>query len=175
MKDSKTKRRIARAFLKLRDKWLPEKIKVKDICEMAMINKTTFYNHYTDAMELSNEIDEAGIDRIIDVFPEKLCLFESPKTYVEGLARAIDREFDSIKVIFHDRADVLCAKLETKLKQFYENNLPSPDKQMTLSFAIGGIVGVLKDRYFDSGEEHFQKNRFSEYTSKFMAAVAGLC
>lgn len=175
MKDSKTKRKIALAFLKLRDKCLPEKIKVKDICELAKINKTTFYNHYTDALELSDEIDEESIDRIIDIFTERLCLFENPKTYIEGLASALDREFDTIKVIFHDRVDVLCTKLETKLKVFYENTKQTPEKQITVSFAIGGAVGVLKDRFFNSEEKHFEKKRFSECTSKFITAVTMLC
>lgn len=175
MKDSKTKCKIAHAFLKLRGKCLPEKIKVKDICEIAKINKTTFYNHYTDALELSNEIDEKSVDRIIEIFPEKLCLFESPKTYIEGLACAIDREFDSIKIIFNDRVDVLCTKLETKLKNFYENTKLTTERQITVSFAIGGAVGVLKDRFFDSEEKHFQKKRFSEFTSKYIAAVTRLC
>ena len=44
----KTRAQIKEAFLKLREYLMPEKIKVKDICEMAMINKTTFYNHYID-------------------------------------------------------------------------------------------------------------------------------
>ena len=175
LKDSKTKRKIAIAFLKLRDKCLPERIKVKDICEVANINKTTFYNHYTDALELSNEIDDESIDRIIDIFPEKLCLFESPKTYIEGLASAIDREFDNIKIIFNDRVDVLCTKLEAKLKFFYENTKQTPEKQITASFAIGGAVGILKDRFFDSDEKHFEKKRFSECTSKFITAVTMLC
>lgn len=175
MKDSKTKRKIAHAFLMLRNSCLPEKIKVKDICEIANINKTTFYNHYTDALELSNEIDDKIIDRIIDVFPEKLCLFESPKTYIEGLARAIDREFDSLKIISHDRVDVLCTKLETKLKNFYENTRQTLEKQITVSFAIGGAVGVLKDGFLEPEEKRFQEKRFSEYTSKIVTAVTGLC
>ena len=45
---AKTKNRIISAFLKLRDKLTLEKIKVKDICDEAMINKTTFYKHFRE-------------------------------------------------------------------------------------------------------------------------------
>ena len=52
----KTKQQIKQAFLSLRAQYLPEKIKVKDICERAMINKTTFYAH-------SRRLRAQGADR----------------------------------------------------------------------------------------------------------------
>ena len=55
----KTKNQIKRAFLSLRNKYSLEKIKVKDICELAMINKTTFYKYYVDSFALADEVEES--------------------------------------------------------------------------------------------------------------------
>ena len=71
----KTRKQIKTAFLALRERLMPEKIKVKDICEMAKINKTTFYHHYTDSIELSNEIDEAAIDQVMMDFTDNVSIF----------------------------------------------------------------------------------------------------
>ena len=41
----KTKKAIINAFLALRAKRPLEKITVRELCEMAMVNKSTFYSH----------------------------------------------------------------------------------------------------------------------------------
>ena len=45
----KTKRAIKDTFLEMRKTIPLEKIRVRDICANALINKSTFYCHYTDA------------------------------------------------------------------------------------------------------------------------------
>ena len=44
----KTERGIKNAFIELRSKKPLEKITVKELCESARINKSTFYAHYKD-------------------------------------------------------------------------------------------------------------------------------
>ena len=41
----KTEQAIKNAFIELRSKKSLEKITVKELCELAMINKSTFYSH----------------------------------------------------------------------------------------------------------------------------------
>ena len=41
----KTDRAIEKAFLELRSKMPLEKIKIKDLCALACVNKSTFYAH----------------------------------------------------------------------------------------------------------------------------------
>ena len=52
----KTERSIVRAFLKLRAEKPLEKIRVKELCEKAEINKSTFYAHYRDIFDLSEQL-----------------------------------------------------------------------------------------------------------------------
>jgi len=48
----KTKGSIVNAFLSLRARKPLEKITVKELCQLARINKSTFYTHYSDIFAL---------------------------------------------------------------------------------------------------------------------------
>ena len=50
---ARTDRAIEQAFMELREKNPLEKIKIKDLCAMACINKSTFYAHYEDIYALA--------------------------------------------------------------------------------------------------------------------------
>ena len=51
---ARTDRAIEKAFMELRAKNPLEKIKIKDLCALACINKSTFYAHYEDIYALSS-------------------------------------------------------------------------------------------------------------------------
>ena len=53
----KTKGSIVNAFLSLRARKPLEKITVKELCQLARINKSTFYTHYSDIFALSHALE----------------------------------------------------------------------------------------------------------------------
>ena len=53
LRTERTKRSIINAFLELRSQKPLEKITVKELSELAFINKATFYTHYQDIYDLS--------------------------------------------------------------------------------------------------------------------------
>lgn len=144
----KTRSQIKEAFLALRQKLMPEKIKVKDICAVAMINKTTFYNHYTDSKELSNEIESYAIEKVMSDFPERDRIFEDPKAYIVGLLRALEKESENLRIIFRGKQEVLCARLEERLHKLYSDMPTNADGRILLSFILGGFVRIVKDHLF---------------------------
>lgn len=54
----KTERAIKQAFMELRAQKPLEKIKVKELCDLACINKSTFYAHYQDIYALANAMED---------------------------------------------------------------------------------------------------------------------
>ena len=56
LRNQRTKKNIRNAFIELRSKKPLEKITVKELSELAFINKATFYRHYEDIYALSNEL-----------------------------------------------------------------------------------------------------------------------
>ncbi|MBQ8965434.1 TetR/AcrR family transcriptional regulator [Ruminococcus sp.] len=66
----KTKHGIFNSFIELRAKKPLERISIKELCELANINKSTFYAHYLDIYNLSDKIESeitAQIMQSIDV------------------------------------------------------------------------------------------------------------
>ncbi len=168
----KTRAQIKNAFLTLREKLMPEKIKVKDICDVAMINKTTFYNHYTDTMELSNEIDELAIEKVVSDFCERDKLLEDPKAFALGLIRVLERDSAELRRIFRGKQDVLCVKLEEKLHALCGGNAKTIDDDIRLSFFIGGSIRVVCDFIFS--DIKCDKEQLAQAVTKMMEALAAL-
>ena len=165
----KTRAQIKEAFLQLREKLMPDKIKVKDICQVTMINKTTFYNHYADSNQLSEEIDNSMIDKILSVFAEKDKIFEDPKAYISGLLAAMEKESGALKRVFRGKREVMCVKLEERLRSFYEKEISDVDDKIKLSFAIGGFVRIVNDYVF--GDVKYNVDQLAEATAHIIEAV----
>ena len=139
----KTKNQIKQAFLSLRHKYTPEKIKVKDICELAMINKTTFYKYYVDSFALADEVEETSMEMLMSEFSEKKSLFESPKTYVHGLLSATEKYAEELRAVYRDRKDTFVAKLEQRLLTACESGESNAERKMAATFMISGTAHVL--------------------------------
>lgn len=159
----KTKKEIKNAFLTLRAERMPEEIKVKDICEVAAINKTTFYKHYEDSRALTDAIDRDSLDLVMSAFAEKETLLESPCAYGNGLLAALDKQKKELALVFGGRAEILGAKLEERLRAFYETEKQS--QKIKISFIIGGLIGVIRD-HFPGKSEVSLKEAVAEYMAQ---------
>ena len=144
----KTQNRIIEAFLNLRDKMTPEKIKVKDICEAAMINKTTFYKHYADSIELSNEIEESAIEKVMSAIKTKCNILTQPREYISELIGALESESSHLRIVFKGKKETLATKLADKLIDMSGNADNGANNDLRISFAIGGVVRVVNDFLF---------------------------
>ena len=72
----KTKTAIHNTFLELRSKKPLEKITIKELCEKAQINKSTFYSHYKDIYDLSDQLETDVVASVIEAIPPfwlKIC------------------------------------------------------------------------------------------------------
>ena len=165
----KTKNQIKEAFLKLRDKMMPEKIKVKDICDVAMINKTTFYKHYTDSFELSNEIEECAIEKVIASLKNKNNILTQPQEYISGLMNALKAEAANLQLVFKGKYDVLSVKLTDKLLKLSDASAETPENEVRLSFAIGGFVRIVNDYMFTN--KNFDLEKLTMHTVTMLEAI----
>ena len=62
----KTERAIKQAFMELRAQKPLEKIKVKELCDLACINKSTFYAHYQDIYALANAMEDEMVEEVVE-------------------------------------------------------------------------------------------------------------
>ena len=166
----KTRNQIKTAFLSLRDKMMPEKIRVKDICDRAMINKTTFYKYYEDSSDLCNEIEDDAIEIVLDSFTCKEMLFDDPKKYFADLVSALERHSNSLKVVFRGKREIFTSKLSEKLISFYDNASSDLEDRIKISFAIGGFLLIANDHLFANRELDLET--LSRYSENMIRSIA---
>ena len=78
----KTERAIRNAFFQLIQEKPLEKITVKEISELAEINKTTFYAHYDTLYDLAETLERETIDSVIANLDGFFQLFDDPRAFV---------------------------------------------------------------------------------------------
>lgn len=64
LQKNKTKKLLKNALIELLQKKQFESIKLNEICEVGLVHKTTFYNHFQDKYELLNYLIKYFIDDI---------------------------------------------------------------------------------------------------------------
>lgn len=99
MSNTKTDRRVKYTRMVLRQSLLElmksnaiDKITVKDICELADINRGTFYSHYSEPRALLEQIEN-------DLFNDLKDTLERHLTDAEGLTDSYEMVFEIIKCI----------------------------------------------------------------------------
>ena len=144
----KTRKSIREAFLKLRAENPLEKIKVTQLCDLALINKTTFYKHYQDIYALSEEIEDETILSIMDSFEHMNSLFTDPAGFFKGLYYAFISHQDLILTLFSGRMDVLVSKMEIQSIVHYPRLNAMPERRTLLSLLLwGGSHVLMESRY----------------------------
>ncbi|MCA9973116.1 MAG: hypothetical protein KC425_23015 [Anaerolineales bacterium] len=145
----KTKKNIRAAFLALRAQQALEKVRVTRLCELALINKTTFYKHYQDIYALSEEIENETIQSIMNSFADMHALFVDPDGFIRGLYDAFKAHDEIITILFSGRMDNLIDKIETHLTAHYPWISGTPENEIVLSFLLWGAAHVLMEPRYD--------------------------
>lgn len=139
----KTKRAIREAFLELRKTTDLEKIKVRDICRLAYINTTTFYNHYEDVLALSNTLEDEVLREAFDAIEGKDELFVNPSRFLAEAPKRMEEKNDVISVLFRGRQGVKFSKLIRQLREYYKTKDMSAEEDIALTFVITGGIQTM--------------------------------
>ena len=134
----KTKKNIRDTFIELRKTYAVDEIKVNMLCEKAMINKTTFYNHYQDIYALSEELETMVVDNFMNNFTNVDMMLTDVKCFIDGMHAALKADEGMMRVVFDGNYDELIKRVETKLRKYY-----SKEDQMIVSFLIGGTIHLI--------------------------------
>ena len=143
----KTKKNIRDAFLELRKKQSLDEIKVNALCEKAMINKTTFYNHYQDIYELSEELESEVLDSFFNNYKDIDMMLTDANRFINGMHAALEAENDMLRVVFKDKLDELIERIEKHIRKYY-----AKEDQMLISFLIGGSIHLMMKSKNDNEE-----------------------
>ena len=134
----KTRKNIRDAFLELRKNHSLDEIKVNALCEKAMVNKTTFYNHYQDIYELSEELEKEVLDNFLNNFKDIDMMLTDSHRFINGMHAVLESENEMLRIVFRDKMDELIDRIEKKIQNYY-----AKEYQMLISFLIGGSIHLM--------------------------------
>lgn len=162
LRTSKTEKNIRNAFIELRSKKPIEKISVKELTELACVNKSTFYRHYTDVYALSESIEDDLVESCMEMIAEPDRLLE--KEGILSLINALDAQSNIFNIIFSgSRKDAAIHKIHyrfmKKLLAQHPEYQDDTEKKVMLTTLTYGMVqsyriysdlGVSRDTILNS-------------------------
>ncbi len=147
----KTKRSIYNAFIEIRSKKPLERVTVKELCDKAQINKSTFYVYYEDVYDLSDKIENEIMDKIIQSIDSPEDIIDDPDVFTRELFLAYSSQSALISIVFSGtRSERLPCKIEEMIKEMLCSKHPefasSPEKKMLVTYSVyGGYYAYNKN------------------------------
>ena len=150
---TKTKAAIRAALLELIEENSIEHIQVKELCDRAVINKTTFYRYYADIPQLLEVTRDEIADTIVEEFSCKEKLFEDPSSFFSSMYSVIACHEQEIQLLFPgNRISELIHRLDSRLSQIYLTEESPFGSVVSMSFFIGG-ASYACIKYLDRMED----------------------
>lgn len=142
---ARTDRAIEQAFMALREKTPLEKIKIKDLCALACINKSTFYAHYEDIYALANALENKLVESILASVPnngDREALRQTD-TLTRELFQAFTENQKAVNILFSgSRQGIFANSIEKGLRQRFAEADPTfaadMNRGILLSFCVQG-------------------------------------
>ena len=153
----KTEQAIQSAFGKLLLEKNITDITIKELCDNADINKSTFYLHYKDIYDCADRLLNDVVDRTIAVM--------EPYNFAE-LVNHLPEIIEKIMLIFYEKKEFYVPFLNSPkhsfalhkikkltiarlLEKTTDSKIPTVLANCVVSFVICGIFGVLEQNNFD--------------------------
>lgn len=151
----KTETAIKNAFLELRAQKSVEKITVKELCQKAQINKSTFYTHYADIYALSDAMQAETISFVLSTISlQQELSFQGPGALTRAIFQAISAHRSLINSLFSEQHDRLANALEAGIREIVYEKYPerrgNEEMDILLSYSIqGGYHAYLSHQEAD--------------------------
>ncbi len=151
----KTNNAIVNAFIKLRSKKPLNKITVTELSKEAMISKATFYLHYRDIYDLSEQLQDRLVLDILNDMPHPDRITTHPDEYTKELIAAFNANTALTNILFPDEEkNLLAQRLEKHIKDAVYRAMPS--LQTSLEFDIA--LSMLIHGAFHTYQSHMNKD-----------------
>lgn len=173
----KTYLSLTNTLLEMMEEMPFEDIRVKDLCERAMLRKSTFYKHFADKYELLNFVVRQTMDGF-DEQAAKKGRYEQPAAYYERLLESVfdfveqneklirsGMKSDSVALVLNLLAEQVTPTLQKKLEEDEKAGYHLPaSAQVTAAFFAGAVAENLKD-WILSGRKMPKKELIGQLSS----------
>lgn len=171
----KTKKNLYDTILSIMKDKPFEEVKVSDICEKALINRSTFYAHFNDKYELLHSLIsdlKGGLTTVLN----KNESFENPKEYYMEMIKLflnhIDDNLETYSAIIKNNKnsilmdmiyDTLLNDIKSNLKQNNTGNIPI---DFVSRFYVGAVINVGIDYLRDP--KNISKEKVIDYLNQLL-------
>uniref|UniRef100_UPI004056CABC TetR/AcrR family transcriptional regulator n=1 Tax=Agathobacter sp. TaxID=2021311 RepID=UPI004056CABC len=137
LREKKTKRSIYNAFMELRAKKPLERITIKELTELAEISKATFYLHYKDIYDLSDQLQKKTIEDILSSISDLECIYTTPPQFTFELFHAFIKYQHLIEILFSgSQMTILPMSIEKAIKKVYFTIRPEMEHNATANIYL---------------------------------------
>lgn len=144
----RTKRMLAVTLVNLLAEKPLNRITVKEMTEIADVNRATFYRHYQDIYDMFNQIqDELLVDFKKTVMMQSLSSFADLETFYFRNFNFVAENADLGQLLYGPNSDQLLEKFKEVVFDFFEQNSQislSGVNNYANSFITAGFVEVIK-------------------------------
>ncbi len=170
-----TAERMDEAFLKLLEKKDFAYISVKEICEQAGVNRSTFYLHYETIGDLLEECTQHIIRQFLDYMPQETIPFlekieNSPVeelylvtpeyltpylNYIRDHMRIFRTTIEQARTLKMDEAyTAMMRHIFSPILERYQ--VPEEDRTLIMNFYIHGLIAVINDWIINGCEDSIE-------------------
>lgn len=148
LRQQRTRRSIVNAFLALRSEKPLERITVRELSERAEIHKATFYLHYHDLYELSEELECNVIHEILTGLSDPTSLLTEPERFNEELYCLLISHESLLEILFSgSRAGMLAQRLESSLKEYIFGIRPEYREDLEMNVILTYLISGAYHAY----------------------------
>lgn len=161
----KTQKCIFDAFIYLRTKKELRKITVKELCEIAYINKSTFYAYYEDIFDLSDRVESEIVENIVKSIPHPENMIENPAVFYQSLLDAMMENHTIINTVFSgSQHPNLIEKISKSLKSIFFKYNPE--------FKNNRRLRIMLDYAIYGGYYTFEENLTKDNSTEITNTIA---
>lgn len=137
LREKKTRRNIYDAFMKLRAKKPLERITIKELTELAEISKATFYLHYKDIYDLSDQLQKEVIEDVLSSISDLELIYTRPPRFTFELFHAFIKYQPQIEILFSgSQMAILPMSIEKAIKKVYFTVRPEMEQNATANVQL---------------------------------------
>ena len=160
----KTKREIRKAFVTLVSKKEWEKITVKEIAELAEVDRKTVYNYYNGVGEILEELENEllqSFERAAEKFVGEL---DEPKAVFGAIVYFIKENFEICNLLLRGTSNARLINkmidfLRTKIRGIIEQNLQYPSEKidLTVEFVTAGMFNAYRSWFLSENKKPLEE------------------
>ena len=164
----KTKKNLYDALILLMKQTNFENIKVADICKYALVNRSTFYNHYQDKYDLLDDMLTNLKNKIFnlnnyqDIKSYYLSFFSTLLDYINEHKKSFTN------ILINNKNGIMIDILLNKLVKDILDNTKLKEKEIVVKFYLGGTIYLITE-YLN--QDKYTKKDMLDYLDKLIQDI----